>query len=495
MALAIADVELRHDGLLALLHGSSGAQILYNSGTGESCELESLDNDWCLSFDDGYAKVTSGDVVRQATAVFNKSLHACPRFGFRCDQRYVFDKVLKTSSWARNLETKHTKKVFEFKFNNTTYSCESYIYNLKTDSDFTVYWACPHLVFNFLGQKVRENYIAEGAVSWQKWLDRVAFPGKHIQQSLTSAKLTATRRAESIDAHLSLVLAQEFCITTPGVLILLSFWAHTRAAKTDDMSMRSAAFVRRLTESLPGSDVAVMFLLPDFHESVRATMIGGVIRISDVRPYLNKKGAVLAVFKDDDELSVYEFLKRGAYLLVRPSRARPELVECVRKSIIVVVDWVSRHVEAHRATMQWAASHLALKPLPGAIKTRRLSTQYKYDCAKAVTTNPELHSTRAFVAAQKAMAIVNGESTRAIATSTSSSFDACNQYQYWATMRLEHRGIRQLSISIDGVRAGNEDTLVALSRAPEKKLCSVPSPQVQLERVRGPISTCWRSKT
>ena len=51
-------------------------------------------------------------------------------------------------------------------------------------------------------------------------------------------------------------------------------------------------------------------------------------------------------------------------------------------------------------------------------------------------------------------------------------------YQYKSTMQLEHQSIRQLGLSIDGLRSGGEDTLIYLGRAPELQYTTVPAPQV-----------------
>ena len=358
-----------------------------------------------------------------------------------------------------------------------TFVAEVKIYNVRRDVAY-VWWFVSRLRAAVFPMSRHHNWSGKHLPRWVQVLGTVGFDARHIIPSDKAARAGASQGCE-VDLP-----SQDYMMSTQAVLVLCLYWEH-RAQNEDSRMIAESVFEAIIAKTI-GSEVFPLCVRVggNVHTiwCTNGAFVASQLRVlGDAFKYIVNR----AEEPGTDLVSVRRFLGALLDALLRPSRLRSLDVAEGQLVFTALCSHIGFQVDDSRHEAWWQnGSCLALTPIAGNKRCRRISQAYVEAVLEEVAGDSELESVRSFVAAQGALAVAkSGADGKPMATQTVKSAYAMvtgSIFRYWCEMRELLSPARALQFCLDGVRAGGEETLCFWGYAPEEKLGCVPPPQVRL---------------
>ena len=124
----------------------------------------------------------------------------------------------------------------------------------------------------------------------------------------------------------------------------------------------------------------------------------------------------------------------------------------------------------------WQRSVLAVEPVHGVQKIRRVSSRFKVAVAETVAASA-VSSSSQYVVSNKLASEAKGDAATGCGESIARSFSKEHLWQHWTSVRRQPSGQTEFSLSLDGGRVSSDENMVATFVCPVILHASLPPPQ------------------
>ena len=325
---------------------------------------------------------------------------------------------------------------------------------------------------------------------WQILTDMLGLTSDHLRVSERSARALAKEsNAPAEDPNFS------FEFSTAGAMGMCVYWSRSDKTATDagkGLDKRAVAheIVDGIVERFLGNtSITVQVKATGGELDIR----NGFVRLNEVE-HLGATFAVVArrvrcrgpsssssssaTITPRSEISLFTLNAELLEITMRPSRLRSCTAEEARFGVGALLEAAGTCADMARFD-PWLNEMSMLDAPPVLINTRcsRASPGFKDAVAQAAADNPELGGARRILANMK-YSVASGCGGR----SASSAKDVTREttVRFFVDQREEHKHVKALHLSIDGLRVGNDATDVGFAYAPCKKIGSIPPIQVSV---------------
>lgn len=478
--------ELPHRGLLVLSPGGKPQRLL-NRGTGEVVNLPDRNgNMFQLCFcPDGYGVLapSDGQAPHWASELFRFALATTDQGGQL--QYVIFDKQLDVCTSLAEARATYTKGGYYHRTSGGfLFECEVYLYRSRWPFADQVFWTLPYFQQAVVGQQKRQNWISEHRVSIVAALESLGYEPDHLQ--LSSKALRASSKDDALTPD-DTSAGQEFVVSTTGIFMMLLHWPRSRLKGASGESGQNCYNILENVVDRARLDFVgeATLVLRDFNEvEICATMHHNDIIIPECelpasgrsfwKGFLRRHGV-------GGKIGAANFASE-LYLVTRTtSRWSQASISCAPLALRALIDLLASLYDLSKDDARWTERMLAVSPLKGQKRMRRVSSGLKVALLEVATKTAGVKLPSHITVGSGIILAAKGEEHNQLALST--NYVKEYMWQYLCTSRKIHQGraTDRLALCFDGCRAAGEETMVILGVAPDIGAAGVLPPQVSPE--------------
>ena len=443
--------------------------ILFSRGTGERRALQLPVGTVLQFYGDGGGVLLSPESshAQWCRTILDKSLWLASVAPGVAARSYVFDNAKKTSAWLDEAVKRFESKLYKDAALGVCFTCEVYWYEVRADDWSLAWWSLPHLLYRLTAEvPKRENAVAELQSHISTHMARHGFDQCHVQSSAHSQKAVVVARQQTFAFGQYSHLAQEFCISSECLVVMLLVWA--RLGKIPGHRNLGEDSCENILMGLACAFCAddYIFLVDPKQPcgGIRVDFVDGIAATDTSFARLEIASRWQRVFVDDQALDLAGVLGRLEDIVQVPSRHSPIVREYALVSLRGWVERITININASRDDKMWSHSFVSLKPLPSRKRCRRVSPAYKRDLTKAIAENPKLRKVSHFLASAALQAEVDGDDSAHLSDRAGARFTQNTMFQYYCTSIREQEAPKQVITSFDGVKVAGEETVTVLNK-------------------------------